>query len=468
MSGQLRLSPYLPFAALLLANFMEVLNHMFVNISMPVVSRQLHASDTITHWVFSSYALGFALTLVLTGSMADRIGHRRIFLTGAALFVLASLACAMSDQITPFLLARVAQGAAFAMTAPQVMGLLHILYTPEQRVKLLPALGFASASAGTFGPVAAGFLITANWMDMGWRTVFLGSACIGLVSFLLGFWLLPRHTQGQTGTAMPKGRWGLALVVALIMALFEWLGRGEQGFQPWMLAALALPVIAVLLLRKWQREQRETEGQAIDPDAKRQLVTGAMLTICFSASSNSLLIIVNHIMQTTLGRSPSLSGAMLIPYGLGVFFSILCFGRYLLKPNGRFVLATGASLLMIAAPLIIWASAQTQLPLWALLPILGLAGVGVGMTSGCIGPASLARMPTAYAGTGAATLRLGQQIGLAFGGAMIMRPYFHAAQLHDTMPSLPPHLMTMLLVLATAVTLALHFPKPLFPRHRQG
>ncbi|WP_371815655.1 MFS transporter [Novosphingobium sp. SG751A] len=462
----LRAKRYFPFAALLLANFMEVLNAMFVNVSMPVVARDLHASSHITHWFYSSYALGFALTLVLTGPMADRIGHRRVFLAGAGLYVGASLSCALSGGIIAFLLSRLLQGAAFALTAPQIMGLLHILYAPQDRVRLLPALGFASASAGTFGPVVAGLLISGNFADLGWRVVFMVGAMIGATALLLGYWLLPRDThrpedgrdQGFLYRPMP-----LVIAVGAIMAMFEWLGRDTAGFHPWMMALAALPFLALWRIRRGTFSLRRPWDARSDPTALSQLATGAMLTICFSASSNSLIIIINHILQNGRGHSPYVSGAIQIPYGMGVFFSILFFGRFLLKKDGRFVIAAGAALLALAAPLIMWAGQNPHWPVWALLPILGLAGMGVGMTSGCIGPASMARTAPAHAGASAAALRLGQQIGLALGGALIMRPYFYLSQQPAAGAGPPSYLLVLLFVLATAVMLAASFPRPLFP-----
>lgn len=463
MGDILRIKRYFPFAALLLANFMEVLNAMFVNVSMPVVARDLHASSHITHWFYSSYALGFALTLVLTGPIADRVGHRRVFLAGAALYVGASLSCAMSGGIMAFLLSRLAQGAAFALTAPQIMGLLHILYAPQDRVRLLPALGFASASAGTFGPVVAGLLMSGNFADLGWRVVFLAGASIGVTAMLLGYWLLPRDTHNQEDGGFLHRRMPLVMVVGAIMAMLEWLGRDTAGFHPWMAVLAALPFIALWRIRRGSFSLRQPWSMRADPTALSQLVTGAMLTICFSASSNSLIIIINHILQNGRGHSPYVSGAIQIPYGMGVFLSILFFGRFLLKKDGRFVIAAGAALLALAAPLIMWAGQNPHWPVWTLLPILALAGMGVGMTSGCIGPASMARMAPTHAGASAAALRLGQQIGLALGGALIMRPYFYLSQQPVASAGPPPYLLALLFVLSTAVLLAINFPRPLFP-----
>lgn len=465
MGDILRAKRYFPFAALLLANFMEVLNAMFVNVSMPVVARDLHASSHITHWFYSSYALGFALTLVMTGPMADRVGHRRVFLAGAGLYVGASLSCALSGGIVAFLLSRLAQGAAFALTAPQIMGLLHILYAPEDRVRLLPALGFASASAGTFGPVVAGLLMSGNFADLGWRMVFLAGASIGVTALLLGYWLLPRdtHSREQQDQGFLHRRIPLVMAVGAIMVVLEWLGRDKAGLHPWMAALAVLPLVVLWRIRRGSFSLRRPWSMSADPTALSQLATGAMLTICFSASSNSLIIIINHILQNGRGHSPYVSGAIQIPYGVGVFLSILFFGRFLLRKDGRFVIATGAAILALAAPLIMWAGQNPNWPVWALLPILALAGMGVGMTSGCIGPASMARIAPANAGAGAAALRLGQQIGLALGGAMIMRPYFYLSQQPVVSAGPPSYLLVLMFVLATAVVLAASFPRPLFP-----
>lgn len=467
MGGGTRITPYLPFLALMLANFLEVLNSLFVNISMPVVAAELQASTKITHWFFSSYALGFALTLVLSGSLADRIGHRRVFLAGATLYILTSLACALSNAIAPFLLARVAQGAAFAMTAPQIMALLHILYTPEKRVKLMPALGLTSACAGTFGPVIAGLLMGASGSGLGWRAVFLTAAGLGTINFLLGFWLLPRHTQGNIVISSLPNRLIAALCISAVMLLFEWLGQRDDQPYYWITLIGALPLALLVLVWRGKTIWRKAPLDVVEPAAKRQILIGAMLTICFSATSNSIIIISNHLLQTTMAYSPFETGALHIPYGIGLFAAITIFSRFLLKRNGRFVIVGGVMTLGTVAPLLAWVEQTPHAANLPILLILALAGIGVGMTSGCIGPASLARMPLSYAGTGAALLRLGQQLGTAFGGAIILRPYFHLGRHTPATAHLPLHMILLLVILTLAAALAASFPKPLFPRLSQ-
>jgi predicted MFS family arabinose efflux permease len=252
----------------------------------------------------------------------------------------------------------------------------------------------------------------------------------------------------------------MALAVAGVMLGLEWLGRGQGTSILWMITLAMIALACLLRIRRQGGSLRRPFGIAAPPTAASQLATGAMLVICFSACGSSLQIIINNILQESRGHSPYISGMIQIPHGLGAFLSILFFGRYLLKKNGRFVICAGAVVLCLAAFLIMLAGQRPDWPIWALLPVMALGGIGVGMTSGCIGPASMARVAPEDAGASAAALRLGQQIGLALGGAMIIRPYFH----HVEQPALlPSHLLVIMLLLATAVILSTNFPKPLFP-----
>jgi len=137
------------------AIFMELLNASLINVAIPSIKAGFNASPQAAQWLISGYALGFAVVLPAAGMLADRLGHKRVFLAGLALFTLASAGCGVASNMGVLIAARAGQGMGNAMVAPQIMGFLQILFSPTERVSKLPWLGLASGTGATLGPLLA-------------------------------------------------------------------------------------------------------------------------------------------------------------------------------------------------------------------------------------------------------------------------------------------------------------------------
>ena len=151
---------------------MDMIDVTIVNVALPSIRRDLHASATQLEWVVSGYMLAFAAALIIAGNLGDLFGRKRVFLSGAALFGLASLAAGLSGSGAELIAARVVQGAAAAAMAPQVLATFRAIFSREERGKAFGIYGAMLGFASAVGLVLGGVLTEANLFGWSWRSVF--------------------------------------------------------------------------------------------------------------------------------------------------------------------------------------------------------------------------------------------------------------------------------------------------------
>ncbi len=178
-------------AVLLAGTFMIVLDFFIVNVALPSMQADLHASHGAAEWFVAGYGLTFAAGLITAGRLGDRFGRRRMFSLGLALFTLASVACAAAQTAGALNLARLVQGLAAALISPQVLSIIGVKYVGADRVRALSFYGVVMGLGAVGGQILGGLLIGADIVGLGWRSVFLINVPIGLVGLVLASRLVP-------------------------------------------------------------------------------------------------------------------------------------------------------------------------------------------------------------------------------------------------------------------------------------
>jgi len=238
------------------AVFMLLLDITVVNVALPDIANELNTSFTDLQWVVDAYTLGFAVFLLSAGVLGDRFGARRVFLSGFALFTLASLACALAPGALALNLARAVQGVGAALLVPSSLAILNAAYAHD-RAQLAKAIAWWTAAGGVSiaaGPVLGGLLMS----FAGWRSIFW----VNIPICVLGFWLtlrvVPALRGKDPGRSFDVVGQVLAIVAltAFIGAVIEFhaLGMGSALVQGALLVALAA---AVLFVRSQQRSASE-------------------------------------------------------------------------------------------------------------------------------------------------------------------------------------------------------------------
>ncbi|WP_157098833.1 MFS transporter [Novosphingobium rosa] len=449
---------------IVLTMFMEMLNASLMNVAIPSIKADFHADALSVRWLISGYAFGFGMTLLLAGNLADTWGHRLIYLLGMAIFTTCSAWSMLAPGIVSLIAARMGQGIGNAMVAPQMLAFMQILFSPVERVRKLPYLGVSAAMGTMLGPVLGGGLISPDAGGLGWRAVFAMDLAGGLAALLCGLAFLPKGTAQGRRPASVIGTLLLSGAAACLMMAFMCWGRESRFNYP--VGFMALAVMLGLACRQWLAADRTREA-IFSPELTgySNLLTGALMTVGLAAGHGSFLVIFNFAMQHGRGHSAFHAGLMYLPFGCGVLIGLILLGRRFLVQHGRRVLALGALLMAFGASCVMAVLGSSDMPLLWAIPGCVVAGIGGGMSSGCLGPVAVAWVHVQHAGMASALLRLGQQMGMVLGSVLIVQPYFADSGSWGY----PKELMAIFglqALLVVVALLALRLNTPLFPMAR--
>lgn len=232
-------------ATILVGQFMALLDVFIVNVAAPTIRTDLHASGAGLQLVIAGYTIAYAVLLITGARLGDLLGHRRLFMTGLAVFTVASLACGLAQNTGELIGFRFVQGAGSALMIPQVLSLLQLNFTGEARTKAMSVYSAVVASGAALGQSLGGVLVSADLFGTGWRPVFLVNVPIGLALLVLAPKVLPADVRSA-----PERRRGLDLpgliVLAAAVTLFTVplvLGQ-EEGWPVWGWVCLGLSAAA--------------------------------------------------------------------------------------------------------------------------------------------------------------------------------------------------------------------------------
>jgi EmrB/QacA subfamily drug resistance transporter len=454
----------LAYLTLMVALVLEIVDVTIVNTALPVIERDFGAMAAQAQWVAAGYSLAFALLLMLGGRLGDALGYRRLFVGGVGGFTLASILCGLSGSPEELIAARVLQGSAGAMMAPQVMALVQVLFEPLERVAKLAWVGVIGGLSAICGPILGGLLIHADMFGLGWRSVFLINGPVGLFAIVVGWRLLP---DARSPNARGVDLGGTLLFAGAMAALLVPLVRGADfGWQVWHFALLAsAPVLLVLVWRRTSARAGRGVATLFAPElfAERQFALGLAMALLFGAATGGFLFVFAFGAQKLLSYSPLETGLLHIPFSAGVMLGIAFLGRKLLMSRGKGVLVLGTGVMAVFAGASLgwvgWGSPW----IWA-LPCLALAGTGMGMTTGPLTPIILARVDTRHAGAASGLIKTVQELGMALGIAIVGTAFFAGAP-KGQVGAVWPALSAIEVLLASCLLLAIRLPVRLFPEH---
>ena len=430
-----RTSRWAPLPVVLAATFMVVLDFFIVNVALPSIQRGLHASSSSIEWIVAGYGLTSAVLLIPAAQLGDRLGRRRMFSYGLALFTLSSAACGVAGDPLTLVLARLAQGGGAALLMPNVLSLIGVLYDGADRARALSFYGLAMGLAAVSGQLIGGLLVQVDLFGLGWRSCFLINLPVGAVALALAPRLVPESRGRGAGTI----DWsGTALVTAALSAIVLPLVEGRQhGWPLWTWVSLAA---APVLLGGFIAQQRRLAARGGAPllapalFKARTFSAGLLAQLVFWSGQASFFLVLALYLQG--GRGLSALDA-------GLVFTILA-GSYLVASgrapalavsHGRRVLAIGALMLAAGHATLLAAVASVGVggSVAALIPGLLLIGAGMGLGITPLATIVMSGMAPDDAGAVAGALATMQNVGNAVGVAVIGVVFFgsvHAGFAH--------------------------------------
>ncbi|MGW4482732.1 MFS transporter [Amycolatopsis sp. NPDC004368] len=404
----------------LLGAALPIIDFFIVNVALPTINADLHASTATLELVVAAYGIAYAVLLVLGGRLGDAFGRRRLFLVGLALFTSTSLICGLAPDALTLVLARAAQGAASAMLLPQVLSIIQAGTEGAHRSRALGYYGATGGIATVVGQLLGGALVAADLWGTTWRPIFLVNVPIGLVGLLIA-----RRTVPDSRATNPLGvdRWGTVLLAASLLTLLVPLMEGSAlGWPWWTIVLLVLFPFAVFAFARVESRLESRGGMPLLPPALVRTANvrhGLVVAVPFFCGFGSFMFVYAVTLQEGLHLGPLASGLVLTPMAVAYFLTSLVSSRLVTRlgrqvvPLGGVILALGLVVLAVSAWL-----AWPSLSLWQLAPAMVLIGVGNGMAMTTLFRVVLSRVPHDLAGIGGGVMTTTQQTSLALGVAV--------------------------------------------------
>jgi EmrB/QacA subfamily drug resistance transporter len=387
------------------AQFMVILDMTVANMALPSIGRSLHLGLADLQWVLTAYVLVTGGLTLVGGRASDLLGRRATFLTGLAVFTLASLTSGLAPDAGTLIASRAAQGLGAALLTPSALAIITATYTGSRRAT---ALGLWGGMAG--GGAAAGVLIggaLTTWA--GWRWVFLINIPVGIVVGALA----PRLIGGG-GRADGHGGGGLLtapLAIAGLASAVYAITRASQ--HDWLIPLLA----SLALLAAFTLAERRAAHPLIPRGMLRSpsLIAGTTLMLASSGVIVGVFYLGSLYLQGVLRASPALAGAEFLPLLVTIGAGTHLTGR-LASRTGTRPLATAGLALMTGGAL--WLSRATGYPA-GILPAFVILGAGIGLVFPSASVTAMSRVDHRQAGAASGLLSTGHEIGAALGVAVV-------------------------------------------------
>jgi EmrB/QacA subfamily drug resistance transporter len=395
-----------------LASFMVALDSLVLTSALATIRADFGAAMETLQWTVNAYNLSFAVLLLTGAALGDRFGRRRMFAAGIALFMLASIGCAMSTSILALIAARAAQGAGAALVVPLAMALLSGAFSREERAWALGIFSGVTGFALIAGPAAGGAIT----QGFGWQWIFWINIPIGLIALILASTRLRESFGARAGIDI----FGLLLVAAAAFALVWGLlrGNGAGWSSAEVVTALATGVLLTVAFVGWEW-QAEAPMVPMRLFRSRALSSGIIASLLFYAAMYGTLFLLPQFLQTALGYGPLGTGLRLLPWTATLFVTAPVAGAVVNRVGERPLVVTG--LLMQAAGLgwIAMIVAPGMAYAAIIAPLL-LAGVGVSMAMPAVQNAVLSSVGVAEMGKASGVFNMGRFLGGVFGVALLV------------------------------------------------
>ncbi|MET9757848.1 MFS transporter [Streptomyces sp. NPDC006372] len=390
------------------------LDNTVLNVALPSMQRDLHASTSGLQWTIDAYTLVLASLLMLAGSTADRIGRKRVFMAGLVVFTIGSVLCSLAPNLEALIAFRMVQAVGGSMLNPVAMSIITNTFTdPRERARAIGAWGAVVGISMAAGPLVGGLLVE----SVGWRSIFWINLPVGLAALLLTLRFVPESRAGRARRPDPVGQLlVIALFGSLTYAIIEAPTTPFASTAP--LVVVALAALTGLLLYEPRRAE-----PLIDLRFFRSAPFSGATVIAISAFAalGGFLFLSTLYLQNVRGLTALEAGLWMLPMAAPTFLCAPLSGRLVgtRGPRLPLLIAGGA----MTASGLLFAAFDAETSDFTLVAGYVLFGIGFGFVNAPITNTAVSGMPRAQAGVAAAVAstsrQLGQTLGVAVVGAVL-------------------------------------------------
>ena len=382
-----------------------------VNVALPAIEHDLRASMDGLQWIVDAYTLVVASLLMLSGSMSDRFGRRRVFQIGLLLFISGSLLCSLAHNIGQLIGYRALQGLGASMLNPVALSIIaNVFKEPKERGKAVGVWGAVGGAALALGPLLGGALT----QTVGWRAIFWVNVPIGLMAVVLAAKFVPESKAPRARAFDPVGQ--AMVFVGLTTLTYAVIEGPRLGWRsPAILGLFGVALVTLVIFLGYEPRRKDP---LLDLRFFRSVPfsSATVLGVCAFSCFAAFLFLNALYLQHERGFTAFHTGLCTLPLALAMMVTAPLSGRLV----GSY--GTMPSLLIAGCGFVVGTAILTQLSLGTPLPLLLVAytlfGVGLGMVNPAITNNAVAGMPLAQAGVAAAIASTSRQVGAALGVAV--------------------------------------------------
>ncbi|MFJ9746436.1 MFS transporter [Streptomyces chartreusis] len=381
-----------------------------LNVSLPAMQRDLGASTSGLQWTIDAYTLVLASLLMLAGSTADRIGRRRVFMTGLILFTIGSALCSAAPTLDSLIVFRMVQAVGGSMLNPVAMSIITNTFTaPRERARAIGVWGAVVGISMAAGPLVGGLLVDA----VDWRAIFWVNLPVGLTALLLTLRFVPESRAPKARRLDPVGQLlVIALFGALTYAIIEAPNAGFASVLPF--AAVAAAALLGLL---WYEPRRAEPLIDLRFFRSAPFSGATVIAIGAFAALGGFLFLSTLYLQNVRGLDALHAGLWMLPMATPMFLCAPLSGRLVGSRGPRLpLLVAGVAMTTSCAMFALFEAETSNVTL-----LLGyvLFGIGFGFVNAPITNTAVSGMPRAQAGVAAAVASTSRQLGQTLGVAVI-------------------------------------------------
>jgi EmrB/QacA subfamily drug resistance transporter len=425
----------------ILGSTMAFLDATVVNVALPVLQRELVADAAQMQWIVEAYALFLAALVLVGGALGDRLGRKRVFLAGVALFACASVACGLSSGATPLVVARAVQGIGAALLVPGSLALISAAHTDERtRGTAIGTWSSASAITGAIGPVLGGWIVS----HASWRWIFFLNVPFAVVVFVLAANVRDSRDDDDHGRLDVLGA-VLAVVGlgAMVYALLESPGAG--GLRSARVLVPLLGGVLTLVAFVVVESRVASPMMPLSLFRSRAFAATNVLTLLLYAAIGGTLYFLPFDLVQVRHYSPAAAGASLLPFVVLVSVLSPWAGRLAERRGPRLPLVVGP--LIVAVGFVLLATPIAGSFWSTIFPGISALGLGMGiavapLTSTVMGAVE-ARHAGAASGINNAVARTAGLLAVAGLGVALVAWFDGALDRSLSTLSLSPHALTV-------------------------
>ncbi|MGW5646779.1 MFS transporter [Saccharopolyspora sp. NPDC003752] len=406
-------NPWAVLLTLSLGFFLTLLDLTAVNVAIPSMINDLHASLDEVLWVINIYILALAALLITFGRLGDVRGPRTMFVVGVALFTVASVLCGLSQDPVQLIAARALQGLGAAALIPQTMTIIIATFPAERRGTALGVWGAVAGVATIAGPTLGGLLVS----TVGWQWIFFVNVPIGAVVLAMAVTLVPdvRHGARRRLDVL-----GVVLAATTLVCLTFALTEGERydwNAGIWALLGGAVLLLVVFLIHQGIRQHREP----LLPFAlfhDRNFAVMSFVSATVQVGMLGLFLPVMIYLQSVLNFSALKAGLVMAPAMVVSAALSPVAGRMADRIGGKYILMSGLTLFAAGMAWLTWVT-DVGRAWWEFQPALITAGVGIGCVFGPMVTVAMYDVEPKMAGAASGVLNTIRQIGTVIGSAAV-------------------------------------------------